>query len=227
MQRQRRATAPHPGSAGTSGARLRRTALRPIAWLLLVLTVAGCASVNQSQPPVSYRLEFDPSATPDVAATGGILQIARPEALAGTDTRGLAYRIEPHQLRYYTKSQWADTPAQMLETALTSAIEASGMFKAVVNDGRVAADYLLTTQLLRLEQDLSAGNKGTTEIRLRLQLITLPERRLLGSRLIEASAANPSRDAEGAVAGAHAALSEAMADAIRFVAEAKQGAPRA
>lgn len=226
MQRHHRATAPC-SAADTTGDRLGRPVLRTLAWLLLAVSVAGCASVNQSQPPVSYRLEFDPSALPKVPANGGILQVARPEAFAGADTRGMAYRTEPHQLRYYTKSQWADTPAQMLETALTSALEASGMFKAVVNDGRVAANYLLTTQLLRLEQDLSAGGKGMTEIRLRLQLIALPEHRLLGSRLIEASAANPSRDAEGAVTGAHAALNEAMAEAVRFVADVKPSGPQA
>jgi cholesterol transport system auxiliary component len=188
-------------------------------WMLMALLVGGCAAVGRQPTPIAYRLELDPAAVSQATRKSGILRVAQPEAAAGLDNRGIAYRTKPHQLRYYTKSRWAETPARMLETVLTSAFEASGLFRGVVDDSRLPADYLLMTQLLRLEHHLAPDDRGTVQMRLRLQLLALPERRLLGSRLIDSSAPTPSADAAGAVAAAHAALSRAITETIRFVAE--------
>jgi cholesterol transport system auxiliary component len=184
----------------------------------LALMSAGCTTGGSSSAaPTAYRLELDPEAIPQLSQRGGVLRIAKPEAAAGVDTRGIAYRRQAHALRYYTRSRWADRPVRMLENVLTSAFEASGLFRAVVDDTRVPADYLLTGQLLRLEQHVPPEGEPIVEMRLRLQLMTLPERRLLASRVLEARAPSPSVDAAGAVAAANAALAEVAAEAVRFV----------
>lgn len=195
-------------------------------WLLLAALLGGCANLERQPPPLDYRLELDAAAIPELPRQDGILRIVRPEAVAGTDTRGIAYRLQPHQLRYYTRSRWIDSPARMLGTVLVGAFEASGLFRAVSDDGALPADYLLTTQLLRLEQQLPADGPGTVQLQLRMQLIELPARHLLVSRLIRVDSPSPSRDAAGAVAGAQAALEKAVAEAIRTTAAALETTER-
>lgn len=191
----------------------------------ILLLVAGCTVVEKRESPVSYRLELDTNTVPRRTTGESILRIARPEGTAGVNTRGIAYRTEPHQLRYYTKSRWADLPTRMLETELVRAFEQSGLFRAVVDDTNVPADYLLTTQLLRLEHHVPEDGDGEVEVELRLQLIDLPERELLGSRVITATAAASSKDAAGAVAAAGAAMSQAVVDAVRTVEQARPAPP--
>lgn len=194
-------------------------------WLLLLLLISGCATVDRAAAPLDYRLELDPATVPQMARHGGVLRIARPQAEAGTSSRGIAYRTAPHQLRYYTKSRWTDTPARMLGTVLTSAFEASDLFEAVIDDNRLPADYLLTTQLRRLEQVVPPHGAGAVELQFRLQLIQLPQRRLLGSWLIETSAP-ATADSAAAVAAGNAALSQAVAAAVQSVAAALKNQPQ-
>jgi ABC-type uncharacterized transport system auxiliary subunit len=156
---------------------------------------------------------------------GGVLRIARPQAEAGTSTRGIAYRTAPYQLRYYTKNRWTDTPARMVGTVLTGTFEASNLFEAVIDDNRLPADYLLTTQLRRLEQVVPPHGEGTVELQLRLQLIQLPQRRLLGSWLIDTSVPTMANNATAAVAASNAALSQAVAVAVQSVATALKDLP--
>lgn len=195
-------------------------------WLLLAVLLGGCAGLQRQPPPLDFRLELEAGAIPELPRQDGILRIARPEAVAGTDTRRIAYRLQPHQLRYYTRSRWIDSPARMLGTVLAGGFEASGLFRAVTDDGTLPADYLLKTQLLRLEQQLPPDGPGTVQLQLRMQLIELPARHLLVSRLIRVDSPSPSRDAAGAVAGAQAALEKAVAEAIRTTAAALETTER-
>lgn len=191
-----------------------------------LLLLSGCAAVAPEVSTLDYRLELDPKAAPAMPPHGGVLRIMRPQAEAGADTRGIAYRSEPHQIRYYTKSRWADTPARMLATTLTAALEASGLFDAVVDDNRLSANYLLTTQLHRLEQLIAAQGEGWVQLQFRLQLIELPQRKLLGSWLIDVKSPTTANNAAAAVAAANQALSEATGRAVRDIAAALESSAR-
>lgn len=199
-------------------------AIVPLLAAGLALLLAGCTTLSPPAP-VSYRLELDPATVPTLPPQGGVLLLARPQAEAGADTRGIAYRTAPHQIRYYTRSRWADTPPRMLAAVLAAALERSGLFAAVVDDGRLAADYLLTTQLLRLEQIVTEDGAGAFLLRLRMQLIRLPERSLLGSWLIETQAPTTADDAAAGVAAANQALAQAVVEALRSIATAVGAAP--
>lgn len=191
-------------------------------WLILALALAlqGCAVLEPDTAPADYRLELDPGRIPQSARQQGILRIERPQADAGVNTRGIPYRLAPYQLRYYTKSRWTDTPARMLRTILTSAFDHSGLFTAVIDSNQLPADYMLASQLLRLEQHLPADGEPSVQIQLRYQLITLPERRLLASGLIDVAAPSSARNAPAAVAAANTALSEALEQLVQTVAAA-------
>lgn len=188
--------------------------------LILPLAFSGCTALQPATAPVDYRLELDPRSIPRTAHHGGILRVERPQADAGVNTRNIAYWMTPYQLQYYTKSRWADTPTRMLRSILTSAFNDSGLFTAAIDNSQLPADYLLASQLLRLEQRLPTDAPSTVRIQLRYQLIALPERHLLTSGLIDVSAPASASDAPAAVAAANAALSEALTQLVQTLATA-------
>lgn len=194
-----------------------RLDLLAVAGCCLLLLLTSCTAIPPAPTTVDYRLELTPGSVTALPHHPGVLRIARPQADAGADTRGIAYRSEPHQIRYYTKSRWADTPARMLATVLSGAFESSGLFDAVVDNNRLPADYLLTTRLRRLEQLIAEDGKGAVQLQLRLQLIQLPERNLLGSWLIETEAPTAQDNAAAAVMAANQALAQATTRALQEI----------
>lgn len=188
--------------------------------LILIVLLTGCTALNSTTAPLDYRLEFDSDSIRKHSRHGGILRVERPQADAGVNTRNIAYRLAPYQLQYYTKSRWADVPTRMLRTVLTSAFDQSGLFDATIDSNQLPADYMLSTQLLRLEQQLPAEGQPTVQLQLRYQLISLPARQLLDSGLISVNTPASARDAEAAVTAANVALSDLISKLVDSVAAA-------
>lgn len=191
-------------------------------WLVLafILPLYGCTPLKPQTAAMDYRLEPDVANISRFHRHDGILRIERPQANAGVSSRRIAYRLAPYQLQFYTKSRWSDAPTRMIRASLTDAFNASGLFTAAIEGNHLSADYLLTSQLLRLEQQLSADEQPAVRLQLRYQLIVLPERRLLASGVISTHAPSPSRDAPGAVTAANAALTELLEQLVQAAAEA-------
>lgn len=189
--------------------------------LAAALLLTACVFPGERPEPTIYRLQLPPAAAlPSFQTRDAVLALDAPDAPADLRGRAIAYQPAPHQLRYYTLSQWADPPPRMLESALMAAFERAGLFRGVVRSGAAGrADYRLGTELLRLEQDFTAEGPSRLKLVLRVQLTDIAERRLLGSTVVEVVQPAPSDDAVGAVEAAHQALAKAMAETLQFVAE--------
>lgn len=201
--------------------RMLRLCLLP----LILLLGGGCASTGDGPPPSVYHLGLPAEAAiPRFQTLAATLLLEKPEADAGFTSRAIAYRRSPYELSYYSRSRWADSPARMIEPALVTAMERSGLFQAVLRAPTSArADYRLDTELLRLQQVLKDG-RAEAQLALRVQLVDNEKRRVVASRIIEASApAEP--DAAGAVAATHRALAEVLAQTTAFVASALAARP--
>lgn len=84
------------------------------------------------------------------------LIITMPKAAPGFDTRRMMYTRAPHQLEYFARNEWIDTPAQMLRPLMISAIEITGAFNAVLTkQSVVASDLRLESEVIKLVQDFS------------------------------------------------------------------------
>jgi cholesterol transport system auxiliary component len=119
-------------------------------------------------------------------------------------------------LRYYTRSQWADTPARMLAPLIAEAFSASGQFQALYTSaGRVSAGLRLDTELLRFHQDFTR-RPSEMQVSMRAQLVDLDTQRVLGTQLFEISEAAPSEDAYGGVQAANRAVARLLEELVAF-----------
>jgi len=145
-----------------------------------------------------------------------VLEVSAPRASPGFDTPRMVYVERAYELDHFADNRWADAPARMLGPLLTQALERSGGFRTVVQAPTVVpADVRVNTELIRLQQNF-ATRPSRAELALRVQLVDVRARRVVATRLFEATENAPSEDAYGGVAGANAALERVLMQVVDF-----------
>jgi cholesterol transport system auxiliary component len=166
----------------------RNAQLRPaFAMLVAVGMLAACAGIA---PPAvdevsTYVLDARPVVGRLPARPDTIISVGTPHAWPGFDTPRMAYVKQPHELEYFVKSRWVDAPARMLAPLLARTLEQSGAFGAVMRaPGAVAGTVRLDTELVRLQQEF-VESQSRVRVTLRVQLVDVRERRVIGAREFE------------------------------------------
>ncbi|MGB5259218.1 MAG: ABC-type transport auxiliary lipoprotein family protein [Gammaproteobacteria bacterium] len=195
--------------------------LRTHVALLSALLLSGCAVLPGPNLAVINKYVLEYNTTASATATGDegelpVMIVSVPRAIGGYDTSRIAYREQQYDLRYYSKSRWADTPAQMLAPLITEAINATGEFRTIyASPGASAAGYRLDSELIHFYQDFTV-QPSQMRITLRAQLINLVENKVLASRLFDLRQAATSEDAYGGVQAANRATGRLLNELVQF-----------
>lgn len=196
--------------------RLAEEAAKGWVLLLTIAMLTGCLSPRASAGPIhTYVLVRNESVIEgSQAATKrdaqGTLLVNVPHADPGFDTPRMAYLARPFELSYYAVNQWADTPARMVASLLVQSLERSGIWRAVVSvPSSVKADYRLDGQGLVLQQDFTQ-QPSQVRLTLRLQLESLGEHKVIGTKWFELTEPAPSEDAYGGVSAANRAVTRLL-----------------
>jgi cholesterol transport system auxiliary component len=201
---------------------------RSLAVAALVALLAGCGGLGTKEPPPDYyslddvRAGLPPPPGPGASLT---LIVNPPHGAAGFDSRRMIYLREPHERAYFAHNQWVDTPARMLAPLLTSALQRSGAFRAVVQTPSTAAGELrLDTDVIRLQQEFMQ-KPSAVRFTLRAVLTDNSTRRVLGSREFEAVVPAPSDNPQGGVLAANDAVHKVLEEVTAFTKEAAARLP--
>ncbi len=193
--------------------------------LSLAALLAGCGVLpDKPAPQTSYRLEppLPLPATP-TSASSLTLQVLQPVASTSFDTDQIAYRRESYRIDYYSRSRWAEPPAEMLGDLIARALEDAGLFRVVLGPAaRLPADLRLHSELTALEhiiRDPSQTQGSEVRLAMRVQLVESRSARVLASQSFEIVRPAFSADAPGAVAAANDAAREAISTIIAFLRE--------
>jgi cholesterol transport system auxiliary component len=181
------------------------------------LLLGACISLPKPEPVDLYLL--DPAIDgPAAPGTGPVLLVSAPRAAPGFEGPRIAWVREPHQLRYFARSQWAEPPARMLGPLLVRALEHTGRFQAITDlPGAAAAGLRLDTELVRLQQEF-ASRPSQVRVTLRVQLVDAETRRILGTGEFEAVEPAASEDPAGGVAAASRAVGHALSEVAAWTA---------
>jgi len=185
--------------------------------LLLALATAflGCISPNLPKPAAQDLYALDPaSPANDLPATGARtpITLAPPRAAPGLEGHGMIYVPREHQVSYFARSAWVDTPGHMLAPLLALALEATGEFTVVEDRATEAPARLsLDTQILHLEQDFTV-RPSRVRLELRVRLVDTVARRTLGDRVFAALEPAATDDPYGGVVAANLAAARLLAE---------------
>lgn len=193
---------------------------RIAAALLLLLSLAGCTSLQQRSEGVnSYMLDATFASAAPPASHAAPLLVASPREAAGFATARMGYVKTPHQLEYFARNRWVDTPGKMLAPLLVRALEAQGGFTTVIQGpSRIRGDLRLETEIVRLQQEFLT-TPSRVHFTLRVQLIDVPAGKVLATREFDAVEAATSDDPYGGVIAANHAVQRVLSEVARFCSE--------
>jgi cholesterol transport system auxiliary component len=189
---------------------------------LIAVAVYGCTiGPAEITPARTYLLNPEISVRKTIAdgAAGNhsTLLISVPKAQPGFDTARMAYLLRPHELNYYAFNQWVDTPGRMLLRLITQAMEAAGLWRAVVQaPSPLRADYRLDCDNLVIEQQFFSPSR--VRLGLRVQLVDIKRQIVMGVRNFEVFESSPSEDAYGGVIAANRASAKLLAELTDWIA---------
>ena len=118
-------------------------ALSPL--LLLALLSAGCAWSARPEIPTRYHIIQPSVDVPRAAEATDLVLAVEPLDSPGRYTTRIFYRSGGHAVGYHEFDRWAEPPAEMLTSALRSALQAAGVAR-VVADGRLVRNPAVTLQ---------------------------------------------------------------------------------
>lgn len=193
--------------------------LLPAMAIIVAAFVAACGSAPPVPEDQFYRLKAVRAETAAPAKTlfPGTIEIQRFVADGVTAGRPIVYSEagKPYQVKEYHYHFWTQPPTVMLRDELIAYLRAAGVAKAVVTpEMRVAADYVLTGKIIRLEKVIGQPPKAVLEIELGVRKATGGTLIFLETYRIESASDGPGVD--DAVHALNAALSEVYG---RFVAD--------
>jgi len=189
---------------------------------ILAMLMAGCTVLQspQTENPSVFLLDARTAVVKRLPARDLVVAVNAPVARPGFDTPQIAYVRQAHQIEYYVKNRWVDTPSRMLAPLLAQALEQAGSFRAVLRTaGTTAADLRLDTELIRLQQDFSS-RPSRVQLTLRAQLHDVRSRKLLAAREFDVTESAASDDAYGGVIAANRALEHVLELLTEFCATA-------
>jgi cholesterol transport system auxiliary component len=194
----------------------------PGALCAVAVSLSACVSLGSSTPSTRYELQAVFEGQP-VGGTGPVLVVAPPTAAPGFDSPRIVYVKRPHELEFFTSSEWVDTPSRMLAPLLVRALERSGAFASVAETRSAAAAGLrLEAELVRLQQEFTE-RPSRVRLTVRIQLSEVPSRRALGAREIEAVEEAPSDDPYGGVVAANRAVRRVLDEIVAYCRERSAG----
>lgn len=192
-----------------------------VVFLLASLATLGLEGCGFGRRAETYALNAQIPPHPVARPVDKVLQIPVPSAQPGFDTVAMAYTKTPSQLGYYSRSQWADTPAHMLAPLVVRALADTGAFRSVVTppaDG----DLRLELDIIDLQQELWE-RPSRVRLTVRAKLVDVATRHVLSTQLFEALEPAPEETALGGVQAADAAVRRVLEDLRQFVVSSTPG----
>jgi cholesterol transport system auxiliary component len=199
--------------------RLPRSLCCLIAMPLLVPLLAGCGGLLP-KPPERQLYRLSPTFAfaaplPHVAAQ---LVIATPTAPAGLDTERIALSRSPVSLDYLADAQWADRASFLVQTALVDGFEKSGAIPAVGPESLgLRADFVLETAIRNFEAIYDSSDEmPRISVTLDVQLVRIPERRIVAQMSVSREATATANSAPGMVGAFDQALGGAVTEVVTW-----------
>jgi cholesterol transport system auxiliary component len=187
---------------------------------------AGCVLFTPVKTATAiYVLDKVPAGLPAGAALHATLSVPMPDASPLYATRRMAYATQPHQVGYFTESEWALPPTQLIRPLLVETLRRSGRFDDV--DAAAAlprGEFILRSELVEFTQDFTS-QPAVFRLRMRFALERADSHRVAATR--ELSAIEPLREntARAGAMAANDAVEQLLRELAAFAADSAARAP--
>lgn len=188
--------------------------------IISIFLLAGCSSLL-SPVKTSRITTYELTAVPDFCADRKThpttLLIPEPQSSPAFNTTEMAYTVRPYEISYFANNRWSDSPPVMLKSLMVQTLQNTHYFRAVVPAPFVGRyDYILSTQLLKLQQNFCKGRCSSVELVLRAQLINAATNQVIASKQFSVVQAAPYASPYGGVIAANCATKIVLREVAEF-----------
>ncbi len=135
------------------------------------MLVAVCLGCGGKLPPTFYYALNVALPEPAEQSLDGTALLMPVRAAAVVRQGRIVYRESPERVGFYEYHRWAEDPEEALARAIRMGLLSRGTFASVARyDGRAEADFLLRTELRRLEE-VDYGGPVRAEAEVALELV--------------------------------------------------------
>lgn len=191
------------------------------ALLLACLAIPGCAVVAPPERAMTTSLlDQQPADVPQGRRRTQTLLVYEPETRPVYDTTQMAYTLRAHQVAYFSRNLWGETPSQMLHPLLLRSLERTQAFAAVLAPPYTGGGALaLHTEVAELVQDFTDDAMPVLRLALRVRLVDEASSKILGTRDIAQQVRMQEKSPFAGVLAANQAVALALREVAGFVVE--------
>jgi len=195
---------------------------RTICIVVALAAITACSLPGSSRNTAKqlYVLQGEDISNPvpvPVAKPCITLRVNTPGSAAGLNTARMAYSTKPGQLDYFAYHEWVAPPAKMIASMIETRLETSALFGLVIaGSPDIRANLRLDSELRVLQQDFS-GNSSTVIFAIRVNLVDVASRAMIGSKTFSYRESTEDRNAESGVVAANRVTGRFLDDLVAFV----------
>lgn len=188
--------------------------------IAIMLTLTGCSlSPVSSDPNSTYLLNTLPSHIPNKHRDAGTIFVMAPQTQPSYNTTRMAYTAKPYQIAYFARSQWAETPSQMLQPLIVQSLQNTHYYHAVASAPYMGKyRYVLTTDIIKLQQNY-VMQPVSAEFYVRAQLSQATTGQVIATKLITVRVPIRCKTPYGGVMASNHATGKLLAELTNFCIE--------
>lgn len=171
-----------------------------IPFAFTALFIIGCSA--PLTPPINEYtiLTSEPSAKMHDPLSSHTLGIASSKTLPSLSSKNLYYLKADGESGAYIYSRWSDTPAVLIQHALTASLQENGVFASILPQTSAAhADWILESELNSFYHRFPKNSKSEGFIDITYRLVDTSSKLPLGTKRFSISVVAPTDDAKGGV----------------------------
>jgi cholesterol transport system auxiliary component len=190
------------------------------ALIACVMLTSGCTLFS----PVNIEtkknvLNSIPLDLPSETTHSATLLVLTPETMPAYATTQMAYSTRAYQIAYFTKNEWAETPAQMIQPLVVQTLRNTHSFSEVLSPPYFGHHtYGLSIEILELKQDFT-GEPAAVQLAMRISLSRDATNQVVAIKELSVSQPMSEKTPYAGVVAANVAMQRLLRDLAAFVVE--------
>jgi len=160
-----------------------------------------------------------PRDLPSERTHSATLLVLIPETMPACATTQMAYSTKAYQIAYFTKNEWAETPAQMIQPLIVQTLRNTHYFSGVLSPPYFGHyTFGVRTEILELKQDFTS-EPAMLQLAMRISLSREATNQVVAKKELSVSEPMFERNPYAGVVAANEAMAKLLRELAKFVIE--------
>jgi len=187
---------------------------------LCAVLLSGCTLFSAIKIDTEKNVLNDvPLDLPSEKTHSVTLLVLVPEATPVYATTQMAYTTEAYQVAYFSQNEWAETPAQMIQPLIVTAMSSTRYFSEVLSPPHFGRHtFVLRSEILELKQDFTS-EPAMLQLAMRFHLSREATNQVIATKELSVREPMRERNPHAGVVAANEAMAKVLRELASFIIE--------